>query len=100
VTVDVGISVGGAYPMGRYPAIGRLAERVGVDELHVGDDLILRPAWPILGLLAEHTSRVRLGPGITSPTIVHPAAIAANVAALDELSAGPSAASAAAGSTP
>lgn len=88
MTVTFGISLGGGFPMRDYIWMGQLAEHYGIDEIVVGDDLILRPAWPILTLLAEHTKTVRLGPGVISASVAHPIYHAINLAALDELSGG------------
>ncbi len=54
----------------------------------MADDLIMRPAWPILALIGANTSRIKVGPAIVSPQMVHPAYHAANLAALDELTGG------------
>ena len=45
--------------------MGQAIERLGFDELHIADHLIMRPAWPILSLIGANTSRIRRG-------IVHP----------------------------
>ncbi|HEX6513841.1 MAG TPA: LLM class flavin-dependent oxidoreductase, partial [Chloroflexota bacterium] len=47
-----------------------------------------RPVWPVLALIAEHTSRVLVGPDVTHPFARHPVTTAAEIAALDELSGG------------
>ena len=78
----------GMYSMREVPAMARRIEEAGFDELHVADDLIFRPAWPMLTVAAMHTSRIRLGPFIVTPQIAHPAYHASNLAALDELSGG------------
>jgi 5,10-methylenetetrahydromethanopterin reductase len=82
------MTVTGSLPMGDYVAIAQRAEQYGFDEIHVSDDLIMRPAWPILTLMAAHTQRLKLGPFIVTPQVANPVYHAANLAALDELSNG------------
>jgi 5,10-methylenetetrahydromethanopterin reductase len=78
----------GMYPMRNVPAMARRIEEAGFDELHVADDLVFRPAWPILSVAAMHTRRIKLGPFIVTPQVAHPVYHASNLAALDELSGG------------
>nr|WP_298724663.1 LLM class flavin-dependent oxidoreductase [uncultured Steroidobacter sp.] len=82
------MTVTGSLPMREYVPIAQQAEQYGFDEIHVSDDLIMRPAWPILTLMAMHTQRVKLGPFIVTPQVASPVYHAANLAALDELSNG------------
>ena len=63
-------------------------EAYGFDELHIADDLFMRPAWPILTLIGHNTERIKLGPAIVTPMIAHPVYHAANLVALDELTGG------------
>jgi 5,10-methylenetetrahydromethanopterin reductase len=78
----------GMHPMGEVQSMAKQIEDYGFDELHVADDLVYRPAWPMLTLAAQATSSIRLGPFIVTPQIAHPVYHAANLAALDELSGG------------
>lgn len=84
-----GVQLHGTFPMGAYPELARRVESIErIEELTVHDVVWQRPVWPILTLVARATSRVRIGPDVTHPFLVHPAVTAANLAALDELSAG------------
>lgn len=78
----------GMFSMRAVPALARQIEEAGFDELHVADDLVFRPAWPMLAIAAAHTTRIKLGPFIVTPQVAHPAYHASNLAALDELSGG------------
>ncbi len=78
----------GTYPMRDYVPLAQQIENYGFDELHVADDLIMKPAWPILTLIGQHTNRITLGPAIVTPMIAHPVYHAANLVALDELTGG------------
>jgi 5,10-methylenetetrahydromethanopterin reductase len=74
--------------MAEYPRLARTVEDHGFAELSVHDVIWGRPVWSVLTLIAEHTSRVRVGPDVTHPFARHPVVTAANIAALDELSGG------------
>ncbi len=82
------IMITGMYPMANFARWGKAIEEYGFDEIHIADDLVYRPAWPILTVLAMSTSRIKIGPAIVTPQIAHPVYHAANLAALDELSGG------------
>jgi 5,10-methylenetetrahydromethanopterin reductase len=82
------IDLSGFFALEDYVPLARLAESLGFDEVHVVDDLNFKPAWPLLTLIAAQTSRIRLGPWLISPRIVHPAYHAENLALLDLLSNG------------
>jgi 5,10-methylenetetrahydromethanopterin reductase len=75
-------------PAREYPRLARAAEAAGFDQFWVSDDLFLRGAWPILTACALATERIQLGTCIVNPYTMHPAEIAMQAAALDELSGG------------
>jgi len=75
-------------PAAEYPRLARAAEAAGFDQFWVSDDLFLRGVWPILTACALATQRIRLGSCIVNPYTIHPAEIAMQAAALDELSGG------------
>ncbi len=75
-------------PVRRYPVLARAAEAAGFDQFWVSDDLFLRGVWPILSACALATSQIELGTCIVNPYTMHPAEIAMQAAALDELSGG------------
>jgi 5,10-methylenetetrahydromethanopterin reductase len=88
VTIQFSIDLPGILPVQEYPRLARAAESYGFDEVHVVDDLMFRPAWPLLALMGQQTERIKLGPALIAPRIVHPAYHAANLAVLDELTGG------------
>jgi 5,10-methylenetetrahydromethanopterin reductase len=88
VAVTVSVDLAGMLSVREYAPIARRVEELGFDELHVFDDLMQRPVWPILALMGAATERIRIGPAIVSPRIVHPAYQAASLAELDELTDG------------
>lgn len=69
-----------------YIRLGKLIENLGFDRLYVYDDLMFKPCWPILTLIAEHTTKIELGPCLVNGFYSHPAMIAGNIAFLDEIS--------------
>ncbi len=83
-----GIQLHGTFPMSAYPGLARAVESHPFAELTVHDVVWWRPVWPILTLLGASTDRVRVGPDVTHPLLVHPVVTAANLAALDELTGG------------
>ncbi|MCC7414233.1 MAG: LLM class flavin-dependent oxidoreductase [Gammaproteobacteria bacterium] len=88
MTLKFSIDVSGFLPLDDYVRLGKLAESLGFDEFHVVDDLNFKPAWPLLALIGANTSRIRLGPWLIAPRIVHPAYHAENLALLDLLTGG------------
>lgn len=82
------IMVTGALPMADYVPLARKVEDYGFSQIHIADDLVFRPAWPILTMIAMNTTRLELGPFIVTPQVANPVYHAANLAALDELSGG------------
>ena len=54
--------------------------------LQVYDDLLFKPAWPILFAMARELrgSGITVGPGVVNPYHIHPALIATHLASLNE----------------
>ena len=88
MTIKWSVMITGSYPIREYIWMAKEIERNGFDELHIADDLIMRPAWPILTLIGEHTNTIKIGPAIVTPKIAHPVYHASNLVALDELTGG------------
>lgn len=85
---ELGIGLRGDRTFSDYARLGRLAEDLGFDVVTVFGDLGFQPPFPVLHTLAAATRRVRLGPSCVNPYTMHPADIAAHVAALDAASSG------------
>lgn len=75
-------------PVHEYMALAQRAEAAGFDQFWVSDDLFLYGVWPILAACATVTQRIQLGTCIVNPYTMHPAEIAMQAVALDELSDG------------
>jgi len=85
-----GISLGALYaPTERVVKLAREAERLGFDYIWVPDSqLIYRDPYMNLALIAEVTTRSKLGTLVTSPLTRHPSVIACAAVTLDEISNG------------
>jgi len=88
MSIEFSIALQGSYLVREYISKAQQIEAYGFDEIHVYDDLMFKPTWPLLTLIGEHTSRIKVGPGIITPQIVHPCYHAGNLAILDELTGG------------
>ena len=88
MTIKFSVGLQGSYPIRDYIIKAQRIEDYGFDEIHVYDDLMFKPTWPILTLIGEHTDKIKVGPGIITPQIVHPCYHAGNLAELDELTDG------------
>jgi 5,10-methylenetetrahydromethanopterin reductase len=86
--VHFSVGLSGDKPMRDYVELAQLAERQGFHTVTVADDLMFKPVWPILSVIAQNTRTIRVGPSVTNPYLVHPAILAGNAALLDEISDG------------
>jgi 5,10-methylenetetrahydromethanopterin reductase len=69
--------------------LAQKAEACGFAEVHIAERLDFGYAtWPTLFLMAEHTRRILLGPGVTNPYSRHPVVTAKQLAMLDAHSGG------------
>ena len=64
-----------------------VAEDLGYSYCMVADEGLMLDVYPVLGAAARATSRIRLG-AVTNPYTRHPAATAAAIATVDEMSGG------------
>ena len=85
-TFSFGINGGKTIP--EYIELAQLSEEYGFHTFSVFDDLMYKPAWPILFTLAQHTKRIRLGPSVCNPYLTHPSLLAEYAAMLDEATGG------------
>lgn len=75
-------------PLEELGELAKEAEAAGFEHIWVSDHYHNRFVHSVLAHLALATNRVKLGPGVTNPYLIHPAVTAAAVATLDELSNG------------
>ena len=64
------------------------AEKLGYDNIWVTDHFNNRNVYVSLSIIANYTDRIKLGPGVTNPYLVHPAMTAQSVASLNEIAPG------------
>ena len=64
------------------------AERLGYDSIWITDHFNNRNVYISLAVIANYTERIRLGPGVTNPYLVHPVMTAQSVASLNEVAPG------------
>jgi 5,10-methylenetetrahydromethanopterin reductase len=85
---EIGIRLSGALPPRRCVELAKAAEAAGLASVWFAENPFQRGVMATAGACAVATSRVRIGVGVVNPYGRHPALIAMEVAALDELSGG------------
>lgn len=68
--------------------LARLVEQAGFDRLGVSDVVFWPDCFMLMGLAAQATQRVHLGPMVTNPSSRHPAVLAGLMATLQDVSQG------------
>ena len=86
--VQFSIAISGDREIEEYISIGKIVDQSDFSNLSIYDDLMFKPAWPILSLIAINTERIKIGPAVLNPYLTHPAVIAANISVIDEISNG------------
>ena len=76
----------GNVPVAQMVEQAKLAETSGYDTLWVADERFYREVYSSLAVLAQNTTRVKLGTCVTDPFARHPALTAMAIATLDEIS--------------
>src|SRR5262249_4537098 len=64
------------------------AEALGYDDVWLADERFFREVYATLAVVAQRTTRVRLGPCVTDPFTRHPALTAMAIATLAEIAGG------------
>jgi len=83
-----GIAVWLDRPIVECAEIAAAAEAAGFSDVWLPDHYFLRDAFAAQALMAERTSRVRLGTAVVSPLLRHPTLLASSTATIQELSGG------------
>src|ERR1700747_3721981 len=76
----------GNVPVVQMVEQAKLAEASGYEALWVADERFYREVYSTLAILAQHTTKVKLGTCVTDPFARHPALTAMAIATLDEIS--------------
>ncbi|MFI5427244.1 LLM class flavin-dependent oxidoreductase [Aeromicrobium sp. UC242_57] len=72
-----------AAALSEMASIARVTERAGFHTIRIGDmQSTSRELYCALTLVAEHTSTLRFGPGVTNPVTRHPSVAASALASL------------------
>ena len=64
------------------------AEHLGYDSIWITDHFNNRNVYVSLAVIANYTEKIRLGPGVTNPYLIHPVMTAQSVASLNEIASG------------
>jgi len=83
----LGLQIVPTMPVTEMVETVRVAENLGFEFAMVADEGLMHDVYVVLALMAEGTSRIRLG-AVTNGYTRHPAATAAAMATIDDLSAG------------
>src|SRR3954453_4863045 len=87
--MQFGFTLKPEHPIGRHLDLTRRAEAAGFDYGWVFDSHVLwREAYPLLTLMANATTRLRLGTCVTNPATREPTVTASTLATLNEISGG------------
>lgn len=86
--VPVAVALPPEGPLTELVELAVEAEGLGCRTLWVNDDRLQKDVFTVLAAIAQGTSDLRLGPGVTNPYSRHPALLATAIATLDELSGG------------
>jgi 5,10-methylenetetrahydromethanopterin reductase len=84
----VGLCLSGNVPIPDLIESARLAEESGWDSIWLGEDYFYRGGATMAAAVAAATSRIEIGLGIMTPLPRHPALMAMEIGALQELSGG------------
>lgn len=86
--MNYGLLLLGEHSPDHLVRLARLAEAHGLQDLWFADEKFYRDPFVSLTVLAQHTTKIRLGTCVTDPFTRHPALIATAAATLDEASGG------------
>jgi 5,10-methylenetetrahydromethanopterin reductase len=86
--MKAGIAIWLDRPIAECAEIAAAAEAAGFSDVWLPDHYFLRDAFAAQALMAERTSRVRLGTAVVSPLLRHPTLLASSTATIQELSGG------------
>src|SRR3989449_7490636 len=88
-SMDFGFTLKPDHPLDRVVRLAKLAERSGFAYGWVFDSHVLwKEPYVLLALMAQNTSRLRLGTCVTNPATREPSVTASTLAVLQELSGG------------
>jgi len=83
---EFGVAMTGVYPVREAVQMAQTAEKLGVGSVWYAEDYFFRGGIPYMAAAALETKTIRIGLGVINPYSRHPALIAMEFAAIDELS--------------
>ncbi len=87
--VEWSVNIMAKAPVEEIVNLAVLAEEMGYDRCWLFDEGVMtRDVFVVLAAVAQRTSTIKIGTGITNPYVRHPGATAAAIASIDELSNG------------
>ena len=75
-------------PIDRVIELAKRAEEADFEYCWITDHYNNRNVYSSLTAIAQKTEKMKIGPGVTNPYIIHPAATASSIASIDEISGG------------
>lgn len=87
-TMQFGFELFGEETIWNNVSLGMQVEKAGFDKIWATDHYTYRNPYVLLSILSAYTKEIKVGPGILTPLVHHPANIASSVATLDELTNG------------
>jgi 5,10-methylenetetrahydromethanopterin reductase len=86
--MKAGVAIWLDWPLPDCVEVAVAAEASGFADVWLPDHYFLRDAYAAQALIAERTSRIRLGTAVVSPLLRHPVLLASSVSTINELSGG------------
>jgi 5,10-methylenetetrahydromethanopterin reductase len=87
--MNYGVGLFPTEPLQKMIHLAKVTEESGYSHIWVGDShLIWREAYINMAAMALHTSKVKLGTGVTNPLTRHPSVVASGYATLEEYAPG------------
>ena len=75
-------------PLDEIVGEAKKAEKAGFEYCWITDHYNNRNVYAFLTAVARETKKIAVGPGVTNPYLIHPAATASAIATIDEVSGG------------
>ncbi|MBI4443389.1 MAG: LLM class flavin-dependent oxidoreductase [Acidobacteria bacterium] len=88
-SLNFGVGLFPTEPLQKMIRLAKLSEDLGYSHVWIGDShLIWREAFVNMAATAFHTTRVKIGTGVTNPLTRHPSVVASGFATLEEFAPG------------
>ena len=88
MALEFGVGLLAKYAYATLTDLARSCEAGGYDQIWMPDERFYRECYTQLAVVAQNTTRVKVGTAVTDPYSRHPAMTAAAVASIDEISGG------------